>query len=447
MFDKLAEKFVDDVLKQGSYATKEELLDVINGMEQVLKENKDKSLEEIVCALLPDLLTQTKEIMDNYPIPGYVVQNSSGLINVTSYGGYMNNEQTPMRKDAMFDVASITKLFTQIVSYNLIKEGYYTFDSKVSDLDPRYQNATNLDIKTIMQFAFSYNIEGNINNATTVEEANDILHTLSARETNKYSYIDFGMLCLKDVMESVTGLNFEQLVDKYIVNKLGLENTYLNVPKDKIDLVTGTPNAKIGKNNDMKAIKLGGVSGNSGIMASSDDLINLVKNLYVNSKLFPREYLPDVYTESELSKIEEMSRGVMGNACTGVGSFVDKLSSTNASAYQGSTRTQVNMSIQNGHLSASTVLFNPGSMGLERAREIEEKVGKKFVTEYNFEGQDYVQLASQVILPTSSVVKPMTHEMSKLRLKLAFLNTLVREYEPNYNKAVNIEVQNGTVKK
>ena len=114
-FQKIAEKFVDDALKQGSYASKEEILKVIYEVEPVLKENKDKSLEEIVFALLPGLLNQTKEVMANYPIPGYVMQNNTGIINVTSYGGNIDDKQNKMSKDAIFDIASISKLFTQII--------------------------------------------------------------------------------------------------------------------------------------------------------------------------------------------------------------------------------------------------------------------------------------------------------------------------------------------
>ena len=65
------------------------------------------------------------------------------------------------------------------------------------------------------------------------------------------------------------------------------------------------------------------------------------------------------------------------------------------------------MGIQNGILTSSTILMNPSSMSLERAKELEEKLNKKFVTEYNFEGQNYVQLASQVIIPLLTVVKPL----------------------------------------
>ncbi len=446
-FNKIAEKFAVDAVKQGSYASKEEILQVINEVEPVLKDNKDKSLEEIVYALLPGLLNQTKEVMNSNPIPGYVMQNNTGIINVTSYGGDIDNKQNKMSKDAIFDIASISKLFAQIISYNLISEGYYNFDSVVSDLDPRYKNATNLDIKTIMGFTFSYNIEGNINNATSIEEANQILHTLGVIEKNDYNYIDYGMMCLKDVMEKVTGLSYEELINKYIIQKLHLENTFINVPEIKRDLITGTPNSEIGKNNDLKAIKLGGYSGHAGVFASSNDLITLVKNLYINPNFFPSKYLSHTYTESEFSKVKGWHRGIMGNACVGVGGFVDKLSPTNESSYQGSTKTQVNMGDQNGILTSSTILMNPSSMGLEKAKELEEKLNKKFVTEYNFEGQDYVQLATQIVLPLTTVVKPLREEMAKLKLKLAFLNTLIREYEPNYNKSVNVEVENGKLRR
>ena len=75
------------------------------------------------------------------------------------------------------------------------------------------------------------------------------------------------------------------LVNKYIVEPLGLKETYLVVPKDKIVKVTGTPNANLGMVNDPSALAVGGYSGHAGIIASNNDLIKLGRE-FMNGKIF-----------------------------------------------------------------------------------------------------------------------------------------------------------------
>ncbi len=412
---KIEEEFIKDILKKGFYADKEILTETLREIEPLLNHSKDKSLEEIITILFNNLNnTLYKLTKEDYQIPGYHIEIMSDFIRAILYDGVLNETKTPMPKNALFDIASITKLATQIISYNLIKEGYYNFDDKIKDLHPKFKKADNLDVKTIMNFSFSYNLDGQIEKVTSIEDAKKILYTLGIREKDTYTYIDLGMNCLKEVMEYVTKKSFDQLFQEYIVTKLNLKDTYLTVPKDKLHLITGTPNAHLGKVNDMKAIKLGGISGHAGILASSKDLLKIVKNLYVNNSFFPQEKVKDVYTQSEYSKASDDQRGIMGNACCTIGGpFVDYLSPLDASAYQGSTRTQINIGTYNDTLTASSILLNPASTGLERAEEIEKISNKKFVTKYHFEGQDYVQMATQTILPVKEVVKPLTKEIAK----------------------------------
>lgn len=253
-------------------------------------------------------------------------------------------------------------------------------------------------------------------------------------------------MCLKEVMEKVTGKTYEQLVEDYITSKLKLSDTHLIVPEHKRELVTGTPNAHLGKNNDMKAIKLGGYSGHSGIMTNSDNLIKVVKNLYTNRHFFPLEHLSDVYTESEGSIYDDYCRGIMGNACTAGGSFVGKYAPLSTSSYQGSTRTQATTGVYNGVPVSSTILLNPCSMRLQKAQEFEEKIGRKIITEYGYYGKNYTQVASQVIIPTK-VVKSLNDKMSEVSLKLAFLTTLINSTEKEYQGAIDIEMENRTLVK
>jgi CubicO group peptidase (beta-lactamase class C family) len=453
-YQRIQERFIENVVKKGFNAGREDIAVVLNEIEPILQSSI--GIEEKIAALFSDINNKVVKLMDEYPIPGWNFEVNTDVINASSYGGVLDATGRPMKRNAIFDTSSsASKLAAQLISYHLTKEGYYDFDDKASDLCPKFSNSGDLTMGQIMGFLFSYSFPDGrkFEKANSVEEAKDILYSMGVNKQNEYAYIDFGMMALKEIMENVTGMSYEELVKKYIIGKLGLKNTFLIVPEDKRDLLTGTPNALSGYNNDKKSIISGGYSGNAGIQADSADLLKIINNLYINNDFFPSEYLPHVYTESEYSKKcvdgngkpDPWRRGIMGNACTAGGSFVDRLSPFDASAFQGSTRVQMNAGTYGNTLVTSTTLLNPASMGLERARETEQKLNKRFVDEYSFEGKDYIQISSQLILPTGKVVGPLTKEMARLSLKLAFLDAMLKE-ERNVKK-INVEMENGVIKK
>ncbi len=430
-------EFIEEFLRKGSNATKEELKFILYELETILKKSKDKTPREIITILVNDVNNLVNDIINKYPIPGYYIDISSNLFSIKTYGGSMDEYGTTMNKNAIFDIASITKLFTQIISYNLIREGYYKLDTKVKDINPKFKNLNNLTVGTIMKFGFTFKMDGRIKDAKSIEEAYEILYTISVDEF-KYRYLDHGMIILKELEETVTKKSYEELLRYYITDKLNLNDTYVWLPKEKRNLFTGTPNINEGVNNDIKAVKLGESSGHAGIKACSDDLITLGKNLFINNDLFPIKHISDMYQESKISSKAKMSRGIMGNACTFGGSFIDKISPMKSTAFQGSTRTQLNIGLYNDIPIVSTILFNPASMGINIAKKEEQKYNCKFITEYEYNGKKYAQISAQKILNINEIVKPMVREIAKLSLKLAFLDKLVNMCEPNY-KEINIE--------
>lgn len=443
--EKFEEKFILNYLNNQTNATPEELKEVLKEVQTVLKNSAHGTLEEVVEGLTIRTDEKIREMISEYPIPGYNIQIDSGDIKTAFYGGTMDDDKNPMKKDAIFDIASITKLFTQIITYKLIDEGFFDLDTKVMDVHPSFINAGDMTIRDLTTFGFSFNMDGRIEEANSVEEAKSILYTLGVNE-RKYAYTDPNTMALKEIAEKVTGLDYEDLIAEYVIKKINSNNIYLEVPEDERHLVTGTPNAHRGVNNDMKAIKMGNAGGNAGILTDSTALKEVLTNLYLNDNFFPKDKLSDVYTESDISRKEEMSRGIMGNACVLGGSFVPNLYSLNSSAYQGSTRTQANVGKLGNTLTTSTTFFNPASIKLSRAKELEERLNKKFVKEYEFNDQHYTQISSQMFIPIP-FVRNVNQEIAKLSVQLAFINELKAAYEPNYEKEVKVELDSNNTRK
>ena len=99
---KILEEFLNNVQQNGTYATREELVE----------------------AIIEDDIKLLEELRNNYPIPGYTVGMKARNINVKILAGTMGVTGKSMREDAIFDIASTSKFYTQIIAYNLLKEGH-----------------------------------------------------------------------------------------------------------------------------------------------------------------------------------------------------------------------------------------------------------------------------------------------------------------------------------
>ena len=257
-------------------------------------------------------------------------------------------------------------------------------------------------------------------------------------------------------MENITGKSYQALVDYYIINKLGLKDTHLVLPKNKIERFTGSANFAVGMVNDPSALSVGGYSGHAGVKATSDDLITL-GNGVLSGKILPSDMLSDAYTPGIKS-----NRGIMGNTYTSHEqgtemSYVSRLSPKKAFAVQGSTRNNVVI----GSDSISTILVSSCAMGLERAKEEEAKINKKqlengknplsLVKEFTFirEGKEvhYNLVDVRQMLPSGATVERIINKNAELSLKLNFLNTVIKAYDSHYNKPINVVTNIKTLKK
>ena len=453
-YDRIFEKFLDKVKEEGTYATREELEIATKKMLEVIKNNKDATPEELVEAIIQDDIKFLEEMRNNYPIPGYTIGMQVANINVKMLGGTMSNNGSNMREDAIFDIASITKFVNQIIAYNLIKNGAFSLDDKIKDLDSRFTNVGDLTVKDVLTFTTEFRTDGRISDKKTIEDSKNCLYNMQVVSTGKYNYNDMGMMLMKEVMESVTGKTYQELVDYFITNKLGLKDLYLTLPKNEIERFTGSANDSVGMVNDPSALSVGGYSGHAGVKITSDDLIN-IGNGVMQGKIFPKEKLFDAYTPGTKINLPGAKdyRGIMGNTYTshekGIAvSYIDRLSPIDSFAVQGSTRTQFTI----GRDSISTILLNPSSMGIERAKEEEAKINlerakkglnpislvKEFTFDRNGKEVHYKLIDARQMAPGGKTVEPIIHNNAILSLRLRFLNEVIKEYDKNYNKQVEV---------
>lgn len=454
--EKIFDDFITSIKNTNNYATREELAESVKDVLNIYKNNKDKTPEEIINILLQEPINIISDMINNNAVfEGYTVSIAVNNINAKIYGGYRSYKKEKISDNTMFDVASVTKFYTQIIAYNLINEGYFKFSDKIIELDNRFTELNDLTVEDILTFTTTFKTNGRISDATSKEEALNRLYTASVVETNKYNYNDIGMMIMKEVMEKVTNMSYNDLLKKYITNKLNLNDTHIIVPKRKFELLTGSPNIEIGKVNDPSAVILGGYSGHAGVFASSDDLIKLGQASF-NNQIVPEALQSNMYTSGIKS-----NRSIMGNTfvTTEKGladSFSDKLDSKESFSVQGSTRSQLNVSRfklqKNEYINASTILLNPSSISIERAKLEEERINNErtqkglsplsLVRHFksNVDGKviEYDLIDPRQILPASKGINQLITANVKTEMKIMLLLEIIKAYEKDYELNLNI---------
>ena len=258
---------------------------------------KDTGLDEALGSIAKEIKEQTEEFLNqkNQYGTNYIAGissciylpdfNNNGEYKLKLIGGSrLRNKDIKIDDKTLFDVASITKLYTLILLFKLEEIGLIDLNSKIYDINPDFQNLEDFTLNDLVRLHGELRTNGNITQATSKEEAYEMLKTLyltsNTREENKYT--DFGAMVIGYTIEKVVSeklgkkITFEDIMYEYFLSPLGLIQTQFNPSAVN---VTGNNNHNR-LVHDSKARILGGALGHAGIFTTSDDLARLSKEIY-----------------------------------------------------------------------------------------------------------------------------------------------------------------------
>ena len=122
MVSNLVNEFLRYYAKSEPYASEEELINILSEVELLIRKNKDKSLEELIDLIIVNNIKDLEDIRKKYGVLGFTSNIKVNGINIKLYGGNINYLGDDMPNNALFDIASMTKFYTQIIAYNLIRK-------------------------------------------------------------------------------------------------------------------------------------------------------------------------------------------------------------------------------------------------------------------------------------------------------------------------------------
>lgn len=425
MFDKKINSFIRDLQYNNPNINEEEIEKLLLPLKKKIIGNL--SLDEMVSKIIDDF-SFGKYISNS---PGFMFNFKTNNINIKLYGGYRNFNYKLMKDDTLFDLDSITKQYTMIIIYKLIKLKIISFTTKVRDILD-YPNIGNLTILELTYFVSSFDTCKRIDDAKSKEEALSILKNVQIKNVCDYNYNDIGCIILKEIAEKVTGVSYENLLQNLVLDKLNLKSTFVSIPNLLRNNITGTPNIDTCLPNDAKACVLGGFSGHAGIFATCDDVVSMTSNVINNNLIDGYDfYTPGISLEHSMA----------GNACCFGNHNVDKRFPKKSFALQGSTRVQVNTSmweLDRKYTLTSAIFLNPATISKEDAISKENTINSylpdekkiKLYREFNTLDGIFKQIDARYLIPNNVIIS-LNKEVSDFMLKLLYIEYFMSKYEKN----------------
>ena len=199
------------------------------------------------------------------------------------------DQWVPMRDDTLFDLASVSKLFTSLTVVQLIEEGKVDLESPVAAYLPEFA-ANGKESVTVRQLLT--HTSGFVawlplwskypDKAARIKAVMDQPLTNPAGST--YLYSDLNLITLGVMVERLRGKPLDQVVAERITGPLRMRDTGYN-PTDKrrtaaTEYQTAPARGMVwGEVHDENSWSLGGVAGHAGVFSTVDDLAVLSQAL------------------------------------------------------------------------------------------------------------------------------------------------------------------------
>ncbi|WP_320784521.1 serine hydrolase [Streptomyces sp. CRN 30] len=204
------------------------------------------------------------------------------------------SERIPMRRDTVFDLASVSKLFTSILAVQQIERGTLELRAPVASYVPEFAAAGKQDV-TVRQllthtsgFRSWLPLYGEPTHEGKLRLVLDEAPVSSPGSA--YLYSDLNLISLQLVLERITGRSLDVLLHEEITAPLGMRRTRYNPPASWRPRIAATEDSRPpwsgldrglvwGEVHDENAFALGGVAGHAGVFSTAWDLAVLGRTL------------------------------------------------------------------------------------------------------------------------------------------------------------------------
>ena len=156
---------------------------------------------------------------------------------LVAHGGYADEAQgILLTEDSLYDLASLTKLFTALVVMRLWEEGRIDLTRPVTAYAPQFTHLAGVTVDAVLGFEIALTTDGRVDAQTSPEAGRALLFDIRPGEVTGRAYSDMHAMVLRYVIEGAAGEDYASLLQRMILAPLGMTSTYLVVPEERRSL-------------------------------------------------------------------------------------------------------------------------------------------------------------------------------------------------------------------
>lgn len=204
------------------------------------------------------------------------------------------DRQIPMAEDTVFDLASVSKLFTSLLAVQQIERGALVLEERVTAYLPEFGGGGKRDVtvRQLLTHTSGFRAWIPLYKEPTREGRLRLLwNEVPANPPGTvYLYSDLNLITLQLILEEITGHPLDALLRSEITAPLGMHRTRFNPPLSWRPSIAATEDARApwsrlergmvwGEVHDENAYGMGGVAGHAGVFSTAWDLAVLARTL------------------------------------------------------------------------------------------------------------------------------------------------------------------------
>ncbi|MEV7309607.1 serine hydrolase [Streptomyces microflavus] len=227
------------------------------------------------------------------------------------------DRQIAMAEDTVFDLASISKLFTSILAVQQIERGALELEAAVASYLPDFAGGGKQDItvRQLLTHTSGFRAWIPLYQEPTREGRLRMLWNEVPASTpgSAYLYSDLNLISLQLILERITGRTLDALLRDEITAPLGMHRTRYNPPASWKPKIAATEDARLpwsglerglvwGEVHDENAHSFDGVAGHAGVFSCAWDLAVLARTLlnggvYGRSRILSEDSVDLLFTD------------------------------------------------------------------------------------------------------------------------------------------------------
>ena len=166
-------------------------------------------------------------------MPGLSVACGTADAVLRAHGGLSDEDnKTPLTEDSLFDLASLTKLFTGLMVMRLREEGKLDLNRSVTAYAPQFTHLDGVTVDQVLGFEIALTTTERVDTQPSPEAGRALLLDIRPGTVTGRAYSDMHAMVLRHVLEGAAQESYEALLQRCILMPLGMRDTYLVVPQE-----------------------------------------------------------------------------------------------------------------------------------------------------------------------------------------------------------------------